>query len=107
MLYRGLAGDLGLAIVVLHVALARHALPRTVWARRTTDATALLGVTAFSIALALSVAGAVALEADVLPSGSAQSSLGWWLLWALAVMAAALALGAAFAASRRGVTLAS
>lgn len=105
VLYRGLPGVPGLAIVVIHLSVARRLLPRTVWARRTTQIAAVAGAIGFTIATVSSVAGAIALEADALPAGPSQTGTGWWLSFVLAGVTATSISAAAVVATRRGASL--
>ena len=107
VLYRGLPGLLGAVVALAALWTARAHIARATWARRTTQATALAGVVAFSLLCALATTGALgALDPAeaALPRGASQTT-AWWLSFALALAAAAIASGAAFGASRHGHAL--
>jgi hypothetical protein len=105
VLYRGVPGALGLLLGLATFWIARQHLPRTAWSRQISQRSALLAAFGFTVLCALTSAGAIGLEPDGLPRGATQAG-GWWLSWVLGSAAAAIASVAAYAASRRGLTLA-
>ncbi len=104
VLYRVLAGALGAVVGIAALAVARRHLARTTWARRTTRLSALTAAVAFTALCALASAGALGLTTNLgLFEGFGP---GWWLSLTLATANAAIVSAAAYAASKRGVTLA-
>lgn len=102
VLYRGLLGVLGAAIIVLHLGLAYRYLPTTSWSKRATWAAIALAVVGFGVVGLATVYANTVLETNTPPLGPAQVGSGWWWSIQLANGAAFCAALTALAVVRRG-----